>query len=136
MALLLLEVSEMQDGPVKVRACGGGMPPIYILRTGHKVEEIVIEGLPLGITAAATYKVAEFTLHSGDTMLLMSDGLVETFNAAGQYLSFGRLAEALTKVDTTLPTKSLLNQIAQIGKNWANGHPLYDDVTLVVTRVK
>ena len=136
MALLLLEVLEKPDGSVGIRACGGGMPPIYILRAGNKVEEIMIEGLPLGITGEATYQVTEFTLCSGDTMLLMSDGLVETFNGARQFLSFSRLTGALAQVDTTLPTKSLLNHIAQIGKTWANGYPLYDDVTLVVTRVK
>jgi len=137
MALLLLELSEMRDGVVTVSVCGGGMPPIYVIRSDGAVEEILLTSLPLGITDEAVYNITEFEVGSGDTMVLMSDGLLETFNGQQQFLGFDRLKDELAQIDTAaLTTQQILDHVAQIGKSWANGHPLYDDVTLVVTRVK
>jgi serine phosphatase RsbU (regulator of sigma subunit) len=137
MALLLLEMSELPGGGVNVRACGGGMPPIYVLRATGRVEEILISGLPLGITDKAVYEVTEFQLQSNDSMLLISDGLLEMFNGARQYLGFDHLVTALTDIDATTQTaEAVLKRIAQIGKTWANGHPLHDDVTFVVMQAK
>ena len=51
MALLLLELAYDADlGTVRVKAAGGGMPPVYILRGNGDVEEITIDrGLrPIG----------------------------------------------------------------------------------------
>lgn len=137
MALLLLELSELQNGSVTVQACGGGMPPVYVLRAGGQVEEVLISGLPLGIINQANYQVTEFQLYPGDVMLLMSDGLLEMFNETHQFLGFDRLVAALSQIEArSLSTTEILARIAAIGRDWANGHPLYDDVTLVVTQVK
>lgn len=136
MALMLLEISEMKNGSVTVRACGGGMPPIYVLRTSGALDEIFVSGFPLGIINETVYRINQFDLYPGDTMLLMSDGLPERFNNAHQFLSFDRLTRALSNIDTNaLSATQILNRIAHIGDSWAGNHPRYDDVTLVVTRV-
>ncbi|MCB0194554.1 MAG: response regulator [Anaerolineae bacterium] len=137
MALMLIEVNQTQPGEVLVRACGGGMPPIYLLRANHNLEEFIISGLPLAITKEANYSVTEFRLYSGDTMVLMSDGLSEMFNPERQFLSFDRLTAGLATLDTAgLSAAEIIEQIAAIGHDWANGHPIADDVTLVAMRVK
>jgi len=137
MALMLLEVCEMQDNYVTVRASGGGMPPIFILRAAGHAEECLISGLPLGIIDDAVYDVTEIKLQSGDTMLLMSDGLPERFNDAGEYLGFERLTAALARIKTAnLAATQILEHVAHIGDSWANGQPLYDDVTMVILQVK
>jgi sigma-B regulation protein RsbU (phosphoserine phosphatase) len=137
MALLLLEVWRRPEGQLMVRACGGGMPPIYVLRSGHQMEEILVSGLPLAITNEATYEPVEFELHSGDTMVLMSDGLSEMFNSKREFLTFDRLLAAMAQIDTTgLTAAEILSHVAHIGHAWAKGQPIYDDVTLVAMRVK
>lgn len=138
MALLLLEISEMQEGRLTVRASNGGIPPIYVLRNGNNlVEEVLISGLPLGITTETTYTSTEFSLTSGDVMLLMSDGLAETFNPRREILGLIRLKNRLQQLTLApLPAAQILNRVAQIGDKWAAGHPLHDDVTLVVIKVK
>lgn len=136
MALLLLEISPRQNGLVAVRASGGGMPPIYILRQDGPMEEIIISGLPFGVTEQAAYQPTEFSLGSGDVILLTSDGLSERFNHQGQMLGYDRLTVALSQLPTTETTAGqILVQTARIGNEWAKGHPLHDDVTLVVIRV-
>lgn len=137
MALLLLEISAVQAGCVTIRASGGGIPPIYVLRTNGAIEEIIIEGLPLGITTEAIYTLTEFSLTSGDTIVLMSDGLTEIFNPYQEYLGLIRLKNALHQQKLThLPAAKILEHVAQIGDAWAAGYPLHDDATLVVVKVK
>lgn len=137
MALMLVEISEMQNESILVRACGGGMPPIYVLRDNKILEETVIGGLPLAITDEAVYQITEFSLISGDIMLLMSDGLSEMFNPHLEILTFDRLVEALSKIDTAhLGVEDILKQMAEIGHRWAKGQPIHDDVTLMAIRVK
>jgi sigma-B regulation protein RsbU (phosphoserine phosphatase) len=136
MALLLLEISAGSDGRVTVRASGGGSPPIYILRPGNAAaREVLISGLPLGIAQEAVYQPTDFTVNPGEAVLLMSDGVVERFNAAGEFLGYDRLSQALQQIDpAALTPQEILERIIQVGDEWAVGHPLHDDVTLVVMK--
>jgi phosphoserine phosphatase RsbU/P len=137
MSLLLLEISAMQAGSLTVRASGGGIPPIYVLRPGGIAEEVLISGLPLGVTEDATYTLTEFSLNPSDTILLMSDGLPETFNSTRQLLGFKHLKNALHHLDVTcLTAPQILERVINVGDEWANGHPLQDDVTLVALKAK
>jgi serine phosphatase RsbU (regulator of sigma subunit) len=135
---LLLEVSARQEDRITVRASSGGIPPIYILRNNSNVvEEVLISGLPLGITTEAIYTSTEFSLTSGDAMLLMSDGLPETFNQNGEILGLIRLKNKLQQLNLAcLAAPEILGHVAHIGDDWAAGHPLHDDATLVVIKAK
>jgi hypothetical protein len=56
-------------------------------------EEIPLDsGLPLGITADATWSESTLQLDSGDALVLLSDGVVEARNAAGELFGFERTA--------------------------------------------
>ena len=66
----------------------------------------------------------------------MSDGLPEIFNPDHQFIGFDRLADYLVTLNPQgLTAAQILEQVAAIGHAWAQGHPLYDDITLVVIRV-
>ncbi|NJN96650.1 MAG: response regulator [Anaerolineales bacterium] len=137
MSLTVLEVLPPENGSITVRASGGGIPPIYVLRPGGVVEEVMISGLPLGVTEEAHYGLTEFTLHPADTMLLMSDGLPETFNDRRELLGFKQLKKALRGFDVTrLSAQQILEGVMAIGDTWAAGYPLQDDVTLVTVKVR
>ena len=137
MALMILKITPMQNGGIFVETAAGGMPPIYVRRRDDTLEEILVSGLPLGVVANAQYEPTRFTLKPGDALILMSDGLSEVFNAAGQYLGLDRLRNAVAEIGgNLLEASTLLRYIEQIGADWAKGHPLYDDITLVVIRVK
>jgi len=52
-----------------------GMPPLLLYRVETKrVEEILLQGMPLGITTSFEYDQYECDLYPGDTLLIMSDG--------------------------------------------------------------
>jgi len=137
MSLMVLEIVPSSNGNLTVRASGGGIPPIYVLRPGGIAEEVLISGLPLGVMEEASYTLTEFTLNPPDTMLLMSDGLPETFNSKRELLGFKQLKSALHQFDVTrLSAEQILEQVMAVGDDWAAGYPLQDDVTLVTMKVK
>jgi len=71
----------------------------WIANAGHlepyrNGEEIPLHsGLPLGIAAEAEYTEARFDLAAGDTLTLLSDGVVEATDADGQLFGFERTRE-------------------------------------------
>jgi sigma-B regulation protein RsbU (phosphoserine phosphatase) len=137
MSLMVLEITPSPNGSVTVRASGGGIPPIYVLRPGGIAEEVLISGLPLGVMEEASYTLTEFTLNPPDTMLLMSDGLPEIFNTRRELLGFKQLKSALHRFDVArLSAEQILEQVMAVGDGWAAGYPLQDDVTLVTMKVK
>jgi hypothetical protein len=58
--------------------------------------ELSFEGaLPLGAVPAMQFSVSRFTLAAGDSLLLMTDGVVEAQNAHGELFGFERIADLL-----------------------------------------
>lgn len=76
---------------------------ITIANAGHLApyidgKEIAVEnGLPLGIVSAASYAETRFQLHPGNTLILLSDGVVEAQNPAGELFGFERTAAISTE---------------------------------------
>ena len=79
------------DGAVTL-ANAGHLPP-YL-----NGKELSMEGaLPLGMTPTAKFSVMHFQLASRDTLLLMSDGVVEAQDEHGQLFGFDRVNGMLQK---------------------------------------
>jgi serine phosphatase RsbU (regulator of sigma subunit) len=58
--------------------------------------ELSFEGaLPLGAVPAMQFSVSRFILAAGDSLLLMTDGVVEAQNAHGELFGFERIADLL-----------------------------------------
>ena len=137
MALVLIELShDANSNIVQVQATGGGIPPLYILRSNGSVEEIAIKGLPLGVMEAAKYTSTEFQLEKSDTLILMSDGLLERFNDKDEILGDVRLVAEIEKAGKTQQSAfGILEALVKSGDDWSNNTPQNDDVTIVVLRV-
>ncbi|HET9099191.1 MAG TPA: SpoIIE family protein phosphatase [Acidobacteriaceae bacterium] len=59
-------------------------------------KELPMEGaLPLGMLESAEFSVMHFQLAPGDTLMLMSDGVVEAQDEQGQLFGFKRISEML-----------------------------------------
>jgi serine phosphatase RsbU (regulator of sigma subunit) len=77
------------DGRV-ILANAGQIPP-YL-----NGQEIAMEGaLPMGMIAEAEFSLASFVLEQGDSLILMSDGVVEAQGPRGALLGFERINELL-----------------------------------------
>jgi hypothetical protein len=94
------------------RMCGRGLATCLALRisldgnaalanAGHlppylNGQEVAIEGaLPLGAVHGVDFPVLIFKLAEGDSLMLMTDGVAEAQDAAGQLFGFERISEML-----------------------------------------
>jgi phosphoserine phosphatase RsbU/P len=113
-----------------------GMPPILIYRAATRtVEEIPLRGAPLGGLTDYAYRQAETFLSIGDLVLLLSDGLPERFNSAGEMFGYDRSKESLVANAHASP-QAVIEGLLQTGEDWAAGNAAADDMTFVALKMK
>lgn len=120
----------------RVTLAAAGMPPALIYRADEDlVEEILLGGMPLGGFIGAEREEAASDLQSGDTVLLMSDGLPEMLNPENEMLDYPKTKELFEEV-ADQAAKVIIDHLFKASTSWADGEPQADDITLVVIKVK
>ena len=120
----------------KLTLAAAGMPPALIYRSAeNSVAEVLLEGMPLGGFIGTERQEMSAELQSGDTILLMSDGLPEMLNPENEMLDYPKTKELFEEVADRSP-KAILNHLFKASTSWADGEPQADDITLVVIKVK
>jgi len=131
MAFTMIKIRDKQ-----LQMSTAGMPPAYIFRARTlKVEEVCLEGMPLGAMSDFQYRVFEDQLNSGDTLLLLSDGLPELKNPDGIQFDYPRVLEIFRDVSGQHP-QSIIDRLVDAGEVWRKTESPEDDVTLMVLRAK
>jgi sigma-B regulation protein RsbU (phosphoserine phosphatase) len=78
------------------RLCQAGHPhPLVVARDGE-VRPLGRGGLPIGAMEGARYETTEFTLATGERLVVFSDGVNDCVNPMGQRFGEDRLQQALT----------------------------------------
>lgn len=104
------------DANGQLTAANAGHLPPY--RNGA---EIAMAGsLPLGVSATASYEQVQISLHGGESLFLLTDGVVEAQNEAQELLGFPRV-ESLLRDGTTAADLA----------GAAQHHGQADDITVV-----
>ncbi|MBI1923246.1 response regulator [Candidatus Poribacteria bacterium] len=131
---MAMTLVRFKDGQITVAAAG--MPPVFIYRAAaQSVEEVLLEGMPLGCSIKSQYQQKTFELQPGDTVLLTSDGLPEMLNPEEEILDYPRTKVLFEAVADKMP-EEIIEHLFKGGEAWANGRPQDDDVTFVVMKVK
>ena len=131
MAMTLIKFKEN-----KMKISAAGMPPAFVFRAdSKKLEEILIKGPPLGGFPDFPYKQEEIELRPGDALVLMSDGLPERFNDAGETLDYPGAKKLVEEVANQSP-QTIIDHLVEAGEKWSKGRPQDDDVTFVVIKNK
>jgi serine phosphatase RsbU (regulator of sigma subunit) len=73
-------------------------------------------------------------LGDGDTLLLLSDGVVEAHNHAGELFGFERLERSLAALPPTLSVQALVERILDGVLQFTDGAEPHDDMTLIALR--
>ena len=95
------------DGAVTL-ANAGHLPP-YL-----NGKELPMEGaLPLGMIEGAEFSVMRLQLAPGDTLMLLSDGVVEAQNEQGQLFGFDRIHELLQKPISAAEVAAIAQRFGQ-----------------------
>jgi len=113
-----------------------GIPPLLVYRKKtNKVEEYKIKGMPLGAVESYPYETVEIELETGDTVVLMTDGLPELFNKNKESFGEERLKEIILQ-NASEPVNEIVNKLFLAGDEWRKENKQNDDITLVAFRLK
>ncbi|HEY4591672.1 MAG TPA: PP2C family protein-serine/threonine phosphatase, partial [Thermoanaerobaculia bacterium] len=114
-----------------LRLTNAGHPPTCVVR-GAEVEEILLPSSPLGGLGHA-YGKATLTLEPGDSVVWLSDGLIEATNAADEPFGYDSVKRVLagSKGESVA---GIRNRLLAAVESHAAGQPPEDDRTLIVMR--
>jgi len=110
----------------------GHNPPILARSTGA-IEHLREGGVVLGLIEHTTYSQGEIELAAGDTLLVFSDGVSETWSADDEEFGETRLAEIIARwrgLDARAIEAGILGQL----ERFADGAKPCDDRTLIVLK--
>jgi sigma-B regulation protein RsbU (phosphoserine phosphatase) len=107
-----------------------------ILRRANLTMELLDKGgVPLGIMASAVYETGTVSLHSGDSLIMFTDGVVEAFNEAGEEFGNGRWMNAIRNLPAGSATQSLQFLMRQVD-DFVGATRQSDDITCLVFQCK
>jgi hypothetical protein len=131
MAFIMLKIKAN-----KLAFANAGMPPLFIYRKKiNEVEETILHGMPLGAMKNFPYEIKETELFSGDTILLLSDGLPELKNEKNEQYDYARVKEEFKSAAEKSPNE-IVEYLKNSASQWMNGIEPDDDVTFVVIKIR
>ena len=129
MSLNICEVTKSS-----ITLSSAAMPPMYLYNSkSKKTEEILIRGLPLGGLRNETFDIEKRKFSKGDVLVLLSDGLPEAENDAGELYDYERVVNLITE-NATKSAEELKNKLIGEVDIWLKGGVPDDDVTIVVIK--
>jgi serine phosphatase RsbU (regulator of sigma subunit) len=102
---------------------------------GVECSFIDVSGLPIGTLMPACYPDVEVHLTPGDTMIFLSDGIVEAHNLDNELYGFERLEALVAGLPEQLGVAEIVQRILDSVLAFADGADPHDDITILVTRV-
>lgn len=131
MAFAMLNIKDS-----KLKLVNAGMPPVYVFRKSNdNIEEIEINGMPLGAMSDSKFVVNEIELKAEDTVLMLSDGFPELANNNNEMYGYDRTKTEFHSVGEKEP-EEIVEHLKDSASQWVNGKDPDDDVTFVVIKVK
>ncbi len=129
-----LFVGEFDDRSGRLRYANCGQVPPLLVRADGSVARLDPTATALGLFERWTGGVAEVTLGAEDTLVLASDGILETTSSSGEEYGEARLLSAVRRRPHLGPAP-LIESIARELRFFRGKSPR-DDQTLVVAKVK
>jgi serine phosphatase RsbU (regulator of sigma subunit) len=122
------------DPPTRhLEIANGGMVQPYV-RNGKTWEFVAVGGYPLGLSPRVAYDSKTITLTPGSLLLLMSDGVVEAQNSAGEFFGFERLEALLNELPAETDAQTLIDRILMAVDAHLDGDEAQDDITILAIR--
>ena len=122
-------LAELDTG--KVAMVQAGHPHPLILRAGGGIESVGEGGLPIGLVPGAEYARIEIQLQPGDRLLLLSDGVNEAADGAGNELGDEGVISLVEK-NRAMGGSALLEALVWDVQAFAGDRDLGDDISGVL----
>ncbi len=121
----------------ELRYVNAGHNAPYLLRAGgdSPLEELTTGGTIIGMFPQTRYEEGTLALHTGDVLIVFTDGVTEALNPADEEFGEDRLKDLLRTVGP-LPIEEMAARITHELKEWIQDAAQYDDLTFVLMKVK
>jgi serine phosphatase RsbU (regulator of sigma subunit) len=117
----------------RIRYVNAGHNPPLVVRGDASVEALHDGGMVLGLIEGVPYQEGEVDLFEGDTLVVYSDGVTETWDAAGEEYGDQRLANLIVQARDN-GADALQDAILSELETFSGGAKATDDRTLIVLR--
>ena len=118
----------------KVEFTSAAMPPAYHYHADSgEVDEILIEGLPLGSLMDETFDLVQIDFQKGDSLIFISDGLPEATNVSNQMLGYEAVMDCV-QVNGKHSAEEQKQALLDLGTAWLGELRNQDDITIVVVK--
>jgi len=120
----------------KLTYAGAGHPPALLWRSRGEIERLGSLSPLIGIfpEMGAQCQVTKTFFQPGDRLLLFTDGLTETRNAAGEQLGIEAVEAVLGGLDAETDSETALAQIAAARRGFSRHGAPEDDVLVMAAR--
>ena len=123
--LAVLRYTQPGDGPASVELVNAGHVAPLLFRADGRVEPVDDGDLPVGLLEAVEFHSIHLTLQPGDRIALLSDGITEAENPAGEQFGLDRTHPHLFRPE---PVSALFATL----ETFCNGARAQDDQTALV----
>jgi sigma-B regulation protein RsbU (phosphoserine phosphatase) len=120
------------QGRKLVYASGGHQS--YLLRASGRVEILLATGIPLGMMPGPIRGAPELSLHPGDLLLMVTDGIEETMSPEGCELGRERILE-VAQANRHRSASEIVTALCTAASDFSAGQVQQDDITAVVAKV-
>jgi serine phosphatase RsbU (regulator of sigma subunit) len=133
-AYATLFFAEYDDEQRRLRYANCGHLPALLLRSDNTLERLDSTSTVLGIFEEWDCSIGECRLFSGDTLVLYTDGITESFNDGGEEFGVERLIEALRR-HREKSSQALVRSIVDDVQHFSPREQ-HDDITLIVAKCR
>jgi serine phosphatase RsbU (regulator of sigma subunit) len=130
-------ILDIETGKFMYASAGHNMPFLRLQRDGEvTVRELDLNiSLVAGIMGEVDYVAETVTLHPGDRLVMFTDGVTEAVNEKQEQFGEERLS-ALIASDQSESVSKLVTNILENCKEFQGSEPQFDDMTMLVLRMK
>ncbi len=119
-------------GPLQLDYSGAGHPyPMFFKAEDGSIARLKENGTPLVWVKNMEYPIGTLSMMPGDRLLIFTDGVSEMRNEAGELFGEERLEECFRQMAREHPSQ-VLDQLIVYLSDFTQGHPLEDDLSMVL----
>jgi sigma-B regulation protein RsbU (phosphoserine phosphatase) len=112
----------------------GHNPPLLFRDDPPVAQAMEGRGIALGVIEDVDMPATQVALHSGDLVVMYTDGVTEAFNEKEEYFGEERLIASVSR-NCSRPVEEILDLLLRDIREFCGAAPQSDDITVVLIRV-
>ena len=115
----------------------GHNPPLLCHQPGRSEDAhqwLKPSGAAIGLVEDPQFHEEQVQIRAGDTLLLYTDGVTETFNDRDEEFGYERLLD-LTRRNMDSPAKTLIRELKSELQDFSKNQPMADDITIIAYHI-